>query len=110
MTYTIEQLENLAHEELELEKRSIDIKNRRDEIKAIFLSLGDGAHPAGIFKINIKPGARVLDPRALTTAFPFTARPELYKAVIDTAAVKNAVSPAALEQFKKQNTASVEVI
>ncbi len=107
--YTTEQLEKLAQEYAERTAAVSKETERIAEIKAIFLTLGEGKHAAGTFRINIKPGSKVLDSKKLTAAFPVTQFPHLYKGVIDTAAVKQHVAPADLDQYKRQNQPSVEV-
>lgn len=103
-------LEQLA---TELAKRQAAIeadKERVEEIKALLVDeLPVGTHHAGAFKIQVKAGARRLNTARLAEAHPFTERPELYKAVLDTAAAKHHLAPAELEAFQDQGNPTVVV-
>lgn len=104
------EVEQLALEKLK-RKASIEAdKERIDEIDAILRSrLPRGTHQAGSVTITVKKGASRLNTSRLTAAHPFTERPELYKPVLDTAAVKRHIAPADLEAFQDEGTPVVEV-
>jgi len=104
-------LEQLA---TELAKRQAAIeadKERVEEIKQILAAeLPVGTHPAGSHKIQVRAGARRLNNTRLAEAYPYTVRPELYKATLDTTAVKHHLAPAELESFKDASAPTVVVI
>lgn len=104
------ELEQLAQEKLK-RKASIEAdKDRIDEIDAILRSrLPRGTHQAGSVTITVKKPAARLNTSRLAAAHPFTERPELYKPVLDTAAARHHLSPAALAEFTDEGTPVVEV-
>lgn len=83
-------------------------KERVAEIDSLLLKdLEAGTHTIGDHKVQIRAGSRRLNTTRLAKALPFTQRPELYKAVVDTTAVKHHLSPAELEAYQDQGNPTV---
>lgn len=97
----------------ELVKRQAAIeadKERCDEIRAVLRRrLPRGTTSTGSHQVLVKAGARRLNAGRLTAAYPVVARPELYRPVIDTAAVKQRIAPVDLVAFQDEGTPVVEV-
>lgn len=89
----------IANEISHIDTTIANLKGRRDELAALILTLmGPGEKMvAGDYEISVRRPAKRLDNRRLTAAFPFSQRPELYKAIIDTTLVREHVAPAELE-------------
>lgn len=62
-------------------------------------TLGHGSHDVGDVKVTVRAGTRRFDAKKFEAAIPPDARPDLYKAAPDLAAVKRHYSPAELEQW-----------
>jgi hypothetical protein len=104
------ELEQLALEATKLAAEAEAIAERVATIKAIMRGrLPRGTHQLGAHVVLVKAGARRLNATRLTTAFPFTDRPDLYKAALDTAAVKDRIAPADLAAYYDEGTPTVEI-
>jgi hypothetical protein len=97
----------------ELVKRQAAIEADRERIDTIKATLRrrlpQGTTTVGAHAVLVKAAARRLNATRLTAAFPVVEHPELYKPVIDTAAAKHHLSPAALAEFQDEGTPTVEV-
>lgn len=103
-------LEQLVTEYTKLGAEVEAIKERQDEIKTLLLTkLPQGTHEAGPFKVTVKAGAKRLNNAALMAAYPVTAHPEMYKAALDTTAVKKHIAPVELEQFQDTGAPTLAV-
>ena len=92
--------EQLVIEAVKLQAEAEAIKERLDTIKAILVNtFGGGTHTIGAHKVQIREGVRRLSSARLTKAYPAEQYPQLYKAAIDTNAVKTNFAPVALEDF-----------
>jgi hypothetical protein len=101
-------------EQLAIRKAKLrDEKNAIDEeIAAVDTQLRallpDGTTPAGPFKVIVTAPSR-LDTKKLAEAFGPAQHPELYRAAIDTTAVKEHMSPAQLRLFQTAGARTVTV-
>lgn len=84
-----------------LDEELKDIQGRRD---AVALALREilptpGRYRAGDLGFSIRPGARRLDAKRFTAAYPPEDNPRFYKTSPDTTAARNALGQDALDQF-----------
>ncbi|QIK83010.1 hypothetical protein [Sanguibacter sp. HDW7] len=109
-----------ADDLIDIEQLAAELAKRQDaiaadvdriaEIKAILATrLPIGSLAVGDYKVIVKAGARRLSTSRLTAAFPVESYPALYKAALDTAAVKEQFAPAALAEYQDQGKPTVEV-
>lgn len=104
------ELEQLAAEEAKLAADAAAIAERRETIKAILRDrLPVGTHDVAGYKVQVKAGARRLNSKRLTAAYPFDRAPELYSVALDTAKVKDHVAPAHLIDFYDAGAPTVVV-
>ena len=103
------ELEQLVLEDLKLRESEEAIKERRATIKAeLAKHLSDGTHDLAGSKVIVSHPRRI-DAKAAAAALPFTDRPELYKATLDTALLKRHLSPVDLEAFQVEGNVTVTV-
>lgn len=102
-------LEQLATRKVKLRDEKAAIDEEIALIDAQILDVADtGTTPAGPFKVIVTEPER-LDTAALSAAFPVAQHPELYKAVLDTTAVKDRMSPVQLSVFRARGRKQVTV-
>jgi len=110
MTATQPNLAALINEELTLAEAAEQIDERRKTIKAILIDqLPIGTHDIGEHTVQVRAGARRLDPAKVAANHPFEQNPELYKNTLDTTAVKHHIAPAELDGYKTDGTPTVVV-
>ncbi|NEG90583.1 hypothetical protein [Bifidobacterium aerophilum] len=88
-----------------------ELMEERDDLKSqILMSHPDpGSYEAGALTVTVKTGAKRLDPRKLEQAYPADKYPQLYKATLDTKAVRSQFAPAALEAYQTTGNPTVVV-
>jgi hypothetical protein len=89
-----------------------EIAERQAELDTLKLEMQqwpiDSYVAAGAFQVQVQAW-RKRDDAAFQDVHPFESYPELYKFVLDTAAIKNEVAPVDLEPFMRQQAPKVLV-
>lgn len=100
----------LAAEEVRLAEQAERIAARREQIRTLLREhLTVGSHPAGVYTVQVRAGARRVDTRKVADAYPFDDFPQLYAVAVDLERVRKNLAPVELERFTTQGAASVIV-
>lgn len=106
----VPELEQLAAEYTKRAEAVAADVERMDEIKQILRDqLSPGTHDLAGVKVQVRQGARRLNSKALAEAFPVAEHVELYSLALDTAKVKDNLSPAVLRDFQTQAANTVVI-
>ena len=100
--------EDLVREYAELEARTAPDLARMEEIKKYLRALDLGTHQIAGLKVTVARSAR-LDAAQAAELYPAEDYPELYKLVLDTAALKRTVTPATYEALQTQGDPRVTI-
>ncbi|WP_061960631.1 hypothetical protein [Demequina flava] len=107
---TAPDLAALVNEELTLAAAAEQIAERRATIKATLIdNLPIGSHDIGDHTVQVRAGARRVDPGKVAANHPYEQSPELYKHTVDTTAVKHHLAPAELDGYKTDGQPTVVV-
>lgn len=98
-------VQQIAH----IDEQIKHLQGQRDSLVAVIREMlpTPGKYQAGDLGVSIRPGARRLDAKRFTQAFPPETYPDLYKVAPDTTAARNELGANRLDEFygaANQNT------
>ncbi|UOE45912.1 hypothetical protein [Agromyces larvae] len=100
--------ERLLNERAVLREQADRISQRLTLIDDALRALGHGSHAVGPWKVQVQTNRR-LDTAALASQFPAESNPHLYKAALDTEAIKQHLAPAVLDAYYRDGAPRVVV-
>lgn len=107
MTTTLT-VQDLVSRRVDIDEQIDRLSGEKQQINARLAELGLGKHDAGDWTVSVSVSKR-LDTAAIEQRFPVTQYPHLYKAAVDTAAIRENFSPIELEKFEISSKPSVTV-